>query len=155
MKYFKLLFLVLFLCLFFTLNTYARDTDLYVGGGPGIRPNILIIFDNSGSMEWTIDTGNYYYPSTPYDANPDHTDIVSTPGQGEVYKKNSGEWFPLDSFKKSIDKVKCPEAQTQLTNNGFYFGKANYNEGQGECTGDQVTLATGNWLNFFLSNRTD
>ena len=153
MKYFKLLFLVLFFCLFFTLNTYARDTDLYVGGGPGIRPNILIIFDNSGSMDWTIDTGNHYDPSTHYPVDPDHTDIVSTPGQGKVYKKrSSGEWFPLDPFKNSINGVGCPEARTKLTDNGFYFGKANYNQNTGECTGAQVTLATGNWLNFFLAS---
>jgi type IV pilus assembly protein PilY1 len=151
MKYFKLLFLVLFLCLFLALNTYAADTDLYVGGGTGIQPNILIIFDTSGSMDETVDTGIDYDPSTSYPTDPDHTDIVPT----IVYRKrDNGEWFPLLQFAASVDDVGCPTARTTLTTygQGIYTGKPNWDASRNRCTGTTRTLATGNWIKFLLAS---
>jgi len=149
MKYFKLLFLVLFLCLFITLNTYAADTDLYVGGGTAIEPNILVIFDTSGSMDNTVNTGCHYDPSTTYPTDPGHTDIVPT----KVYRKrDSGEWFPLYEFAGSVPAVGCPAARTTLTtyDKGIYIGRPNWDGSK--CSGTTRTLATGNWLNFWLAS---
>ena len=151
MKYFKLLFLVLFLCLFFTLKTYAADTDLYVGGGTAIQPNILVIFDTSGSMDDTVNTGCHYDPSTTYPTDPNHTDIVPT----KVYRKrDSGEWFPLYEFAGSVPAVGCPAARTTLTtyDQGIYSGRPDWDASRSRCSGTQRTLATGNWLNFWLAS---
>jgi len=47
----KALFVSVFaLCLLASVNGLAHDTDLYMSSGEGVEPNILIIFDNSGSM---------------------------------------------------------------------------------------------------------
>jgi type IV pilus assembly protein PilY1 len=151
MNLFKLLLSILFLCLFITLSTYAADTDLYVGGGTGIPPNILIIFDTSGSMDEAVDTGIDYDPSTSYPTDSDHTDIVST----IVYRKrDNGEWFPLLQFAASVDDVGCPTARTTLTTygQGIYTGKPDWSESRHRCTGTTRTLATGNWLNFLLAS---
>ena len=40
-------------------SSFAHDTDLYIAEGQGIEPNILILFDNSGSMDDTVDTRYY------------------------------------------------------------------------------------------------
>ena len=151
MKYSKLLFFVAFLCLFLTLNAYAADTDLYVGGGTGIPPNILIVFDTSGSMGDTVNTGCHYDPSATYPTDPNHPDIVPT----KVYRKSdSGEWFPLIQFAPSVAEVGCPTAQTALTtyDKGIYVGRPNWDASRSRCSGTQRTLATGNWINFWLAS---
>jgi type IV pilus assembly protein PilY1 len=152
MKYLKLLIFSFFLSLLLTLNAYAiGDTDLYVGGGTSIEPNILIILDTSGSMGDTVDTGIDYDPATTYPTDSDHTDIVPT----KVYRKrNNGEWFPLLEFAASVDDVGCPQAQTVLTtySQGIYTGKPDAPDWRGRCTGTTRTLATGNWINFLLAS---
>lgn len=151
MKYFRVLFFSLFLCLFLILNAYAADTDLYVGGGTAVQSNILIIFDTSGSMGDAVNTGCHYDPSTNYPTDPNHTDIVPT----KVYRKrDSGEWFPLLEFAGSVDAVGCPTARTTLTtyDKGIYVGRPDWDASRSRCSGTQRTLATGNWLNFLLAS---
>ena len=46
----RLFFLLPLLGFFFSTTSFAHDTDLYMASGEGVEPNILIIFDNSGSM---------------------------------------------------------------------------------------------------------
>jgi type IV pilus assembly protein PilY1 len=152
MKSVRILFLfAFFLCLVFAASSFAADTDLYVGGGSGVKPNILIVFDTSGSMNDTVDTGNQYDADYAYPADPDHLDIIPT----VVYKKNSnGSWFPLNVFKDSVSEVGCPTAQSVLSSDGkgVYYGRPNWDASKSRCTGGQVTLATGNWLNFYLAS---
>ena len=135
----------------FHTKSYAADTDLYVGGGTAIQPNILIIFDTSGSMDDTVNTGCHYDPGTTYPTDPNHTDIVPT----KVYRKrSSGEWFPLYEFAASVPDVGCPTARTTLTtyDQGIYSGKPDWDASRSRCSGTQRTLATGNWLNFWLAS---
>lgn len=152
MKSVRILFLfVPFLCLVFAANSFAADTDLYVGGGSGVKPNILIIFDTSGSMNDQVNTGNQYDAGYTYPADPNHTDIIPT----VVYQKNSnGSWFPLRVFKNSVSEVGCPQARSDLTSNGkgIYYGRPNWDASRSRCSGSQVSLATGNWLNFYLAS---
>jgi type IV pilus assembly protein PilY1 len=152
MNYFKLLFFSLLLPLLLTVNAYAvGDTDLYVGGGTGVPPNILIIFDTSGSMGDTVNTGCQYDPSVMYPTDPNHPDIIPT----KVYRKSdTGEWFPLIQFAPSVPDVGCPTARTVLTtyDKGIYFGRPNWDASRSRCSGTQRTLATGNWINFWLAS---
>lgn len=42
-------------------NGYADDTEIFFGGpaiDSGIRPNVLFVLDNSGSMAWRLDSDN-------------------------------------------------------------------------------------------------
>jgi type IV pilus assembly protein PilY1 len=136
------IFLQLFL---FAAHSFAADTDLYVGNSSSINPNILIVFDTSGSMNDQVSTGNIYDPAMTYPTHPDHTNIVAT----AVYmKSSSGNWFqPLSVFKNSIGEVACSTARTILTSKGTYIGRTN-----STCTSTSRTLATGNYLNFYLAN---
>jgi len=148
-KLIKALFSIPFLFLMLTANSFAHDTDLYVGGSSStIWPNILIIFDTSGSMGDEVDTGNTYSPAITYDPHPG---IVAT----AVYEKRSGQWFDAQGlpylYKNSIGEVACPLARTTLTEKGIYTGRPNYNSSTGRCSGTQTTLATGNYLNFYLT----
>jgi type IV pilus assembly protein PilY1 len=151
MKLIKTLFFVLFLSLMLAANSFGKDTDLYVGGQSNVHPNILIILDTSGSMDETVDTGCHYDPSTTYPTDPNHTDIVAT----KVYRKrDNGEWFPLLEFAASVPAVGCPAARTTLTtyDKGIYVGRPDWDASRSRCSGTQRTLATGNWLNFWLAS---
>ncbi len=62
----KGLFLSVFMiCLLPTVYGLAHDTDLYMSSGEGVEPNILIIFDNSGSMNDQIQA-YFYDPAITY-----------------------------------------------------------------------------------------
>ena len=50
---------------FFGLRAWADDIDVYTNNNDGVEPNILIIFDNSGSMNETIPSATYD-PATTY-----------------------------------------------------------------------------------------
>jgi type IV pilus assembly protein PilY1 len=145
MKWIKVLFFILFLFFMVAADSFAHDTDLYVGSSSSVvLPNILIIFDTSGSMNDTVDTGNNYNPAITYPTHPDHPDVVAT----RVYSKpSSGNWFsPLTLFQNSIAQVPCSTARSVLTTKGLYTGRTN-----ADCTKTTKTLATGNYLNFFLA----
>jgi len=92
-----------------------------------------------------VDTGNYYNPATPYPTHPDHPEVVAS----RVYSKpSSGDWFnPLTIFKNSIAEVPCSNARSVLTTKGLYTGNTS-----SDCTKTKRTLATGNYLNFFLAS---
>jgi type IV pilus assembly protein PilY1 len=145
MKMMKILFSILFLSLMLAANSFAHDTDLYVGSESIIKPNILIVYDSSGSMDSTVDTGNYFDPAGSYPASPD---IIET----AVYYKNSGQWFNAQGkpylFKNSVIEVECYKARDTLTAKGQYI------EGNTDidCTKTKRTLATGKYLNFFLAS---
>jgi len=75
MKRIKILGLLIpFLVLIFPLFSFARDTEIYMASGEGVEPNILIIFDNSSSMN---DVMYYqtYNPGTTYDEDEVPTEI--------------------------------------------------------------------------------
>lgn len=49
------------LLIFSAANSYADDTEIFFGGpaiDSGIRPNVLFILDNSGSMGWRTDSND-------------------------------------------------------------------------------------------------
>jgi type IV pilus assembly protein PilY1 len=149
----SVLLLVTFLLLAFAIHSYARDTDLYTAGDALIEPNILIIFDNSGSMDGSIDTGNHYDPSVTYPSDPNHPDI----NKDVIYEQKSGDWFPLKPFTiSSVDDPKlCSKAKKALTgyDNGIYSnGNTICVPPATNCTKTKATITTGNWLNFYLAS---
>ena len=118
-------------------SSFAHDTDLYIAEGQGIEPNILILFDNSGSMDDTVDT-RYYQNSETYAPGP-----VPTANRDTVYRKQ-GSTFSF--FANSIADVACGAARTALTNTGHYTGGTN-----SSCGGSSRTLWTGNYRNYIAS----
>ena len=118
--------------------SFAHDTDLYMSSGEGIEPNILIMFDNSGSMNEEVATRSYN-PLTEYDPL-----VVPLTDKDKVYSRNwVGGW---DFFANSIADVLCGKARTALTNFGHYEGNTN-----ATCNKNNKTLRTGNYRNYIAS----
>jgi type IV pilus assembly protein PilY1 len=118
--------------------SFANDTDLYMASGEGVEPNLLIMFDNSGSMNDEVQA--YYYDSSHvYDPL-----VVPQANKNTVYyKTNSGSWV---LFANSISDVACSAARTALTNLGNYIGGTSSN-----CKSTSKTLRTGNYQNYLTS----
>ncbi len=134
MKLIKSLVLIIpFLFLLFNGTSFAHDTDLYTASGAGVEPNILIIFDNSGSMNQEI-LAYYYDPLTTYTGS-----FV----KDAVYYESHGDWI---LFKDSIILVDCVPARTPLTDQGHYEGYTN-----STCDRRNRTLGTGNYVNYLAS----
>jgi type IV pilus assembly protein PilY1 len=109
-----------------------------MSSGEGVEPNILIIFDNSGSMNDPVQA-YFYDPGITYDPL-----VVPTTYTNAVYYRNSrGQWV---LFKNTIAEVPCAAAQTALSNKGHYEGSTSSN-----CRSDSRTLQTGNYRNYLAS----
>ena len=132
---------ILLICLLFIVSlsnsSFAHDTDLYIAAGAGVEPNIMILFDNSGSMDEIVPT-RYYNNAVTYDPLQ-----VPTANRNTVYRKQ-GNNFNL--FANSIADVACAAARTALTNTGHYTGGTN-----ASCGGGSRTLWTGNYRNYIAS----
>jgi type IV pilus assembly protein PilY1 len=138
MKPSKSPWILLLLCLLSAVPCFAHDTDLYMSSGEGVEPNILIIFDNSGSMNDEVQA-YFYDPGITYDPL-----VVPTTNTNAVYYRNSrGQWV---LFKNTIAEVPCVAAQAALTHQGHYEGSTSSN-----CRSDSRTLRTGNYRNYLAS----
>jgi len=137
-----LVVLIPVLCLLNPMVSFARDTDIYMASGEGVEPNILIIFDNSGSMNGVLFTILYdktkTYPSPPGPVPIANRDVV--------YKKSGNHWILFGSSvaTSQISNVGCEEARTALTNSGQYTGPTS-----STCKRDSMELRTGNYRNYY------
>ncbi len=132
----KLLLLIIsFLTLLFSGTSLAHDTDLYTASGAGVEPNILIVFDNSGSMNELVQA-YYYNPLVLYDPL-----VVPQANRDTVYYRAKGGAWNL--FKDSISLVDCATARIALTSQGNYSGNTN-----STCSSTSRTLRTGNFMNY-------
>src|SRR5262245_3739142 len=112
----------------------ADDSDIF---GANIQPNILILLDNSGSM-------NDYIDSIPYDKNTTYT-VLQVCGSlknqncdtGVVYKAVSGGKYTV--YANTISLVSKSSARNALSNVGFWSGSIG---------GSNVDLYVGNYLNY-------
>jgi type IV pilus assembly protein PilY1 len=115
-------------------NAFSHDTDLYIASGQGVEANILIMFDNSGSMNQEIQA-YFYKPGTTYTGPAD---------KNGVYAKNfRGQWVELYT---SIDQVPCISSRTILVNQGHYEGPTSSN-----CSQQSKALRTGDYINYLAS----
>ncbi|MBL4909761.1 MAG: hypothetical protein JKX78_07020 [Alteromonadaceae bacterium] len=120
---------ILFITLFMVSNVFSEDIDLYLGDlsqRTGNRPQVLIIFDTSGSMGWNQNI------KTPYDPSNLNTccQIVAPKNNYDdksiYYIKGSGvdlnQFQPTDNRHFLATLNNCKSAQTQLDTIGFYTG---------------------------------
>jgi type IV pilus assembly protein PilY1 len=118
--------------------SFAHDTDLYAAAGTGIEPNILILFDNSGSMADYVPSV-FYSNAVTYDPV-----VVPTANRDTVYRKS---WNNFYFFANSIADVACDAARAQLTTTGHYTGMTG-----ADChAGSSRTLWTGNYRNYIAT----
>ena len=101
----------------------ADDTEIFIGGASTatIKPNILFIFDNSGSMSGEIVTQVPFDPAATYTSDDCSADRVYYTTTATVPDCNTDNWFPRTSLK-------CLAAQNAFNSSGFYTGRlARYN----------------------------
>ena len=140
MKIKKAFAIIQIVCLVFLNGWNVRlargdDSDIF---GTNIQPNVLILFDQSGSMAESI-------YSSPYD----HTVIYDTPltyNTDNVFRKFTSTKTcnpnPAPCYKyyaATVSAVPNSSAQTALNSTGYWTGK---------IAGSNVSLFTGNYLNW-------
>ena len=112
---------------------FADDSDIF---GANIQPNILILFDSSGSMDDEI-TSAAYASATVYPVvdkcqtktNPCVSTVVYQSGSNNTYTK----------YADTVSGVNKAPAQTAINSVGYWSGK---------ISGSNVNLFLGNYLNF-------
>ena len=134
----KILYLV---GLLIFLNPFAQalalDTDLYVVTSAEVEPNILIMFDNSGSMNEEI-------PGVPYDPNVTYTYVTSNYPNRVYYRTTGGDWIV---YRNDVSEIACDSIRTTLITEGFFNGRIRFTNSQ--CGNTRyVNLRTGNYLNY-------
>ncbi|MFQ5842693.1 MAG: hypothetical protein ACE5I8_09675, partial [Thermodesulfobacteriota bacterium] len=120
-----------------TSTLIADDTDLYVAGIDTVQPNLLIIFDNSGSM-------NRDMPAVEYDPAYSYPNVLGVNPNAVYYKSRGGSWDKV--YRESIDEIQCAEARDALTNYGFFNGRL---RSDSNCGGwRRMYLRVGNYRNY-------
>ena len=141
--------LVILLSLLTVVNVYSEDIDLYLGDlsqRTGNRPQVLIIFDTSGSMGWDQNIKTPYDPDDPASGY----SVIGSQNNFDLneiyYIKGSG--VDLDKFKSTDTRHfpavinNCKTAQTQLDTIGFYTGYIREYKFQGNSGSWQEMNAT-------------
>ncbi len=131
---------ILILVLFLTPQLWADDTDIYGTSTISMPPNILIVFDTSGSMT-TQDV-----PGDPYDPNTAYTGPYTSDA---VYQKVCGWGCSYDPFAASINDLNCPDVKTALETDGYKTDAVIMDSSGGHvCGGSGKDLYLGNWINY-------
>lgn len=125
--------------IFFNVGTVrlakADDSDIF---GTNIAPNVMILFDNSGSMDDKVPAAGYA-SSTTY-----NTPLTYT--SAKVYRKytKKKDCKPSSTpcykdYANTISDVTSSSARTALTSSGYWTGS---------ISGSSVDLFVGNYLNY-------
>jgi len=114
----------------------ADDTEIYGTVTISVQPNVLVIFDNSGSMA-TVDVGGEYY-------DPAITYTGSYPAN-TVYRKRSGSWV---WFAGDVADLNCEWIKQDLLTKGYARGRIRSANRNYACGGSKKTLRLGNYRNY-------
>ncbi len=158
--------LTICMCIIGVGNACADDTDIYSGGIINVQPNVLIIFDTSGSMGEEVAIG-----TTPYD--PAGTYPGGRPNDRIYYKYGSdwkrlqvnehcvGSWWGLcykyDSDDVYLSDILCADLANTLNTVGETFADIwestdhNIYCADEDHDGDSYHLATGRYVNYITS----
>ena len=137
----KFVWLIFILIGFTTTFGWADDTEIYgTVTNPDLEPNILIVFDSSGSMS-TADV-----PGTPYDPATVYSGSFST---NTVYERywSWGTWsYQWRVFAGDVADLNCVSIKTDLLDQGYAYGSI-YSSSYA-CGGSRRRLRMGNFMNY-------
>jgi len=140
MKRFYAILTILFFLMIIPQAVFGDDTAIYDVISLDIDPNVLIVFDTSGSME-TVDVCAPYSASTTYSGS--YT-------AGIVYWYNPGT-SSYEEFVSSTSILNCEWMRTELEDDGGASGNIEGAAGSYICSGDSSDwkkLRLGNFLNY-------
>ena len=104
-----LLFIVLFVSL--AVTGFAMDTDLYVLSGVDVPPNVLILLDNSASMDEVV-TGQVYDQSIDYSS---YAPATVYPRYSVYYRATGSKWT---IWQDDYRTILCTDLLNQLNQYG-------------------------------------
>jgi type IV pilus assembly protein PilY1 len=127
----------------------ADDSDIF---GSNIQPNVVIMIDNSGSMNDSAPSNSFdvpppngsasYYPVLNNCDPSGKPKVFHSCDSVKVYKSSSGSTYSFYADNvSSVTGTGSSAAQTALNAAGYWSGKIN---------GSTVNLFTGNYLNYLL-----
>ena len=113
----------------------ADDTEIYGTVTLSVQPNVLVIFDNSGSMG-TVDVGGEHYdPAITYSGS-----YITN----RVYRKRGGSWV---WFANDVNGLNCESIKQKLLTKGYAI-RARIRSESYTCGGSRKTLRLGNYMNY-------
>jgi len=119
----------------------ADDTEIYgVINNTSVAPNVLIIFDTSGSMADLI-PGDPYDPATTYSGSYSTNAVYERYWDGHDY-----QWL---LFTGDVNNLKCAAIKSNLLTEGFATGKITASTFT--CSGTKRWLRLGNYCNYDAS----
>jgi len=126
------------------LSVWADDTDIYGTTTISVQPNVLIIFDTSGSMSTDDVPGAPYDPAVTYSGSKT---------KNAVYRYSSGSYT---SFTGDVENITCSSVKNALKTKGYVAtgtgGISNINTSSPFACGNKTrTLRMGNWINYDVS----
>ncbi|TRO83123.1 pilus assembly protein [Trichloromonas acetexigens] len=140
----RLCFLILLFSLSGATAVHAEDLDVYGAGSIEVKPNVLIIFDNSGSM------AERDVAPSPYDRTKTYTGSY-TPSK--IYEEDDGDY---DEFVTDLSHVTCADVNADLSQNGLALdARVRLNRNNAVCSNrgqDRRDLYQGNYLNWLTAN---
>lgn len=146
----KRLFIALFILSVIPAAVYADDTEIYGASTATVKPNVLLILDNSGSMRDEGVVGDPYDPGITYDVTNSCEGDSKPCATNTVYRFVAfgieGRWVN----HIALGSVQEP-CHTTLSTTGQYVGRLSGTSGS--CTsGLNRTYATGNYINWLNSS---
>ncbi len=167
-KYFILLFSLLLV-----QSAFADDIDIYGVSTINVKPNALIIFDNSGSMAERDIPAPVYNPATTYTGSYGTNAVYKKENEPEQQwgtkwerqwkqgKRGGGGWewveVPVEVWvdvwvwntHSDIDNWNCTTGETALRSDGYWIGTATKLGEDVNCNGsDSEQYRLGNFMNF-------
>jgi type IV pilus assembly protein PilY1 len=131
-------------------NVWADDTEIYgTVTNPSLEPNVMILFDTSGSMATQDVPGDPYDPSQTYTCG-----SCSYSANAVYYRKYNShtgdyDWILLTG---SINNIACAATKSSLQSVGYV--QSRLKSGSFACGGSldtQYRLRLGNYLNYDVS----
>lgn len=145
-----MIMLTLLACIAITISSMADDTEIYGSNTVAVRPNVLIIFDTSSSMEQD-------YIKTAYDSSTTYAnDVIApnpvyTPKDDIYYRKNSNSAWQKYPYTIS----QAGSCLNNLITNGTLDIKLNSDKKCPNPNDKNLTsyqLRTANFMNYVNSN---
>ncbi|MBU4153397.1 MAG: hypothetical protein KKD63_10995 [Proteobacteria bacterium] len=135
----KIFFFLVPVLLGLAYPSWADDIDIYGVASISVKPNVLIIFDNSGSMGTNDIPGDPYNPATTY---------AGTKTKNNVYKSGNLYFTDINSAN-----WQCATAKTSLLTKGWWQGKLKKSGAIVTCGGNSSThYRLGNFENYDALN---
>jgi len=120
----------------------ADDTEIYgTVTSISLEPNILIIFDSSGSMDTEV-------PGTPFDWMGTYSGSYTPLA---VYKRVRSGWsYTWEFFAPDVNALSCSSVRDELLMQGYARGRIRSSSPY-NCGGTRKRLRTGNYMNYVES----